>query len=661
MWATQFSLRLLFEWVWDGTVVRIVQADTADSVDGVDPLSLLPKELPSVENVSLSVFRLANDNDFSRYRKLSNARLYGDLGYTMPTFYVLDNPIMLRAIASGEIPSELLDDLDRLTTRPLIIRTDGVNVPFEKREMLPRSEGLRSRSDATDWLLTRFKPEIDQSELADSGLCLIAHHFIPSIASAWARAEPSTRIVRIESLWGIPEGLYWYSHDTFEVDTQTVEWENPELSSRLKYTIEERLRYKGTFIAPDNNGQWIAHQTRSPFDWRKSIGNPDWLFEIAHTTRRIAEREGRSVSVMWFINNHPQATIHPILPWFHSESKYLERAKAAPRKKYANSSDYYIRKQEDWNEFQQKLASGARIERVVVEPRDAGLIRNHQFVCDLAALAKSKKLVIELYGGLLSHAYHILQREGALVECVDLFGADEDTIDYNKVVRDDVPAFIQSRGEYVEIVKLEGEALVAALRRKLVEEAFEVLDAKAGQELLGELADVQEVLVALCNALRTPITEVEEIRANKKRRRGGFDKGLMLIKTTTPHSIQRRNAALDMSSLDMTGFPERVITAESDIPIKAPYRRPDLRQVDQLPEKLITFETEIDKIGNKMDDVVETLEFALASENSRKQNLSLTIALGRKTCILRVTARLRVKTKRDARNPQLEFDFGGSD
>ena len=115
------------------------------------------------------------------------------------------------------------------------------------------------------WLLNDFKSKIEQSRLNDERLCLLAHHFVPSVASAWAGAKPGNRIVRIESLWGIPEGLYWHSHDTFEVDTLDVNISD-EVNKKPPYKIQDRLRYKGTFIAPDVEGNWIPQQTMQPFD-----------------------------------------------------------------------------------------------------------------------------------------------------------------------------------------------------------------------------------------------------------------------------------------------------------------------------------------------------------------------------------------------------------
>ncbi|MFA6100508.1 MAG: nucleoside triphosphate pyrophosphohydrolase [Patescibacteria group bacterium] len=648
IWASELHSRIHFEWVWDGKTVWIVQADTAEQATGIDPSSLLQTQIQCVELAYLKAFRVANRQDYERYGKLRNVKLYEELGYNMPIFYIIDNKAVVGDVLSGQIPSRLESDLIELTRRSLIIRTEGTRIPEGKREMLPRSEELRSYAEVRDWLLNSFTNQIKHSGLENGDLCLIAHHFIPSVASAWARAEPGNRIVRIESLWGIPEGLYWYSHDTFEVDTKTVDVDFGPLATPLKYKYFKRLRFKSTFIAPDENGKWLPNKTMPPFDWRKSISKENWLFEIARTTRQVAEREKYAVSLMWFIDNHPQATKHAILPWLHSKSELTGSPKAAPRQKRKSASDFSIKSVADWQRLKDYPDSEKHIERVVVEPVDPELIRNHQFAEDLAGLAASKKFVVELSGGILSHAYYILQRQGAQVECIDLFGADEDIVEYNKVVRDKIPVIIEERGEYVKTKKLEGNALVLALRQKLIEEAFEVLDVKSGQEMIGELADVQEVVRALCHVLRVSTDEIETEREQKVKRRGGFDKGLMLVKTATPHSIQKLSVTPDSSTMLLKQEPsEPVISDVADLPTKLLYHRPDLRQISQDIEKMFTFEIEVNKIGK----IKQTLDFSIPLDDQRHQSFTLTVELTRIRSSVRGVVRLRPQPL------QLEMEF----
>jgi len=637
-WATAFNVRIHFEWVWDGSAIWLVQADSAEEEVGVDPTSLRPDDVAEISAMELSVFKVAGAQHFETFSKLGNARLYSELGYCMPQFYILEDQKILKNVLQGRIPSVLDSDLSRLTKRPLIIRTDGSGIPFDQREMLPRSDELRSAGAAKEWLITTFKACVEESGLLSASLCLIGHHFLPSIASAWAGAEPGKRMVRIESLWGLPEGLYWYSHDTFEVDVQTGVH---ELSIIKKYPIFKRLRYKGTFIAPDSAGRWVPMHTGAPYDWRPSIKRKNWIFEIASTTRRIADREGHPVVVMWFIDNDIRVTRHKVLPWFHSKWQPEGLPKAAPRKKLAIARNHVISDCTNWEELKELVLRGIHVERIIVKPTDPELIRNPKFAEELGTFASAYKIVVELAGGILSHAFYVLQRAGAQVECTDLVGAEEDVVEYNKVVRDKIPAIIEGRNEKVEIIQLSGDALVAALRQKLVEEAYEVLDAKAGNELITELADVQEVISAIARAIQSSPSQVNLERKEKSKRRGGFDRGFMLRKTATPHSLSSQATLSEEQSGSSQPYLElkTKIVDPAEIPTNAPYRRPDLRSVNQQIEKLFAFETELNKIGNAK---VSTT-FELPFDNGDTRSFTLSIEFARIGATMRGNVRLRLQ------------------
>ncbi len=652
MWAMNSTTRLLFEWVWDGSAVRIVQVDNADAVGGVVPRMLLPNSVDQVSPETLSVFTRAGDSQYEMYGKLRNAKIYRGLGYDMPDFYILDEHA-IQSILAGKISDALDEDLKKLTQRPLILRTDGLELPDEKREMLPRSEELRSPEAAKSWLFESFVPKIREAGIENYHLCLIAHHFIPSVSSAWARAEPGGRWVRIESLWGIPEGLYWYSHDTFEVDISGADLVGSK-AAKIRYRHRERLRYKGTFIAPNDSGEWVHHHPSAPHDWGRSITNIEWLSEIAHTTRRISETVATPVSVMWFVDNHPEATIHRVLPWYHGSCPLDEAPKAAPQNKIKSAQDFQIERMEDWDKFKLAVKAGRRIERVIVQPLDSELIRSQQFAEELAGLAAQNNVVVVLAGGILSHAYHALKRNGAQVECVDLFGAEEEIVEYNKVVRDRIPSKIEEGGERVEIVQLTGEALITALRRKLVEEALEALDAKPGEDLVGELADVEEVLRALSTALGVTREHLDKERKSKNKRRGGFEQGYMLIKTATPHSLQKRTGN---ASFMLTALPtSQTISTSSALPTKPLYRRPDLRNVDRQAEKLFTFETELNQIGS-----VSASAMFKMPVGEDVHDFTLTLDVKRNRSLIRGIVKLRPGTKNSASpgpeiQPMLPFD-----
>jgi hypothetical protein len=86
IWAVQDKRRFLFEWVWDGKAIYLVQMDVASSEGGERPKDLLPAKVSQPFLPPLTVFASALPEHKSKFRKLSNASLYERLGYEMPPF-----------------------------------------------------------------------------------------------------------------------------------------------------------------------------------------------------------------------------------------------------------------------------------------------------------------------------------------------------------------------------------------------------------------------------------------------------------------------------------------------------------------------------------------------------------------------------------------------
>jgi predicted house-cleaning noncanonical NTP pyrophosphatase (MazG superfamily) len=96
----------------------------------------------------------------------------------------------------------------------------------------------------------------------------------------------------------------------------------------------------------------------------------------------------------------------------------------------------------------------------------------------------------------------------------------------NKLIRDGIPAICQADGITLELQTLAGDQLNAALKDKLVEEAREAQTAPTPDKTREELADLLEVIHALCQQLGISLTDIENIRQAKRRKRGGFDGGI---------------------------------------------------------------------------------------------------------------------------------------
>ncbi|HLS23197.1 MAG TPA: nucleoside triphosphate pyrophosphohydrolase [Pseudogracilibacillus sp.] len=100
---------------------------------------------------------------------------------------------------------------------------------------------------------------------------------------------------------------------------------------------------------------------------------------------------------------------------------------------------------------------------------------------------------------------------------------------YNKLVRDKIPQIIEASGKQFTTKILSDEAYKKEARKKLQEELDEYNDAKSDEDALEELADILELIYALAKVHGTTIDEIEQIRAEKAEKRGGFEDKIFLL------------------------------------------------------------------------------------------------------------------------------------
>ena len=100
------------------------------------------------------------------------------------------------------------------------------------------------------------------------------------------------------------------------------------------------------------------------------------------------------------------------------------------------------------------------------------------------------------------------------------------TVTHNKLVRDKIPEIISSAGKQAVTRILSDEEYLAELDRKLNEECTEYQSDKS----IEEMADVLEVLYAIAEARGYSIEELEQVRAAKADKRGGFTERIFLEK-----------------------------------------------------------------------------------------------------------------------------------
>ena len=99
---------------------------------------------------------------------------------------------------------------------------------------------------------------------------------------------------------------------------------------------------------------------------------------------------------------------------------------------------------------------------------------------------------------------------------------------YNKLVRDKIPEIITASGKTCEIEILSDEAYLQMLDKKLDEELAEYHK----DQNIEELADLLEVLYAVTKARGYSLEELYQVRDEKQKSRGGFDRKILLKSVT---------------------------------------------------------------------------------------------------------------------------------
>ncbi len=95
---------------------------------------------------------------------------------------------------------------------------------------------------------------------------------------------------------------------------------------------------------------------------------------------------------------------------------------------------------------------------------------------------------------------------------------------FHKLVRDRIPEIIKQHGEIPIIHIADEQEYHEKLREKLREEIEEFLVNEDAEEL----ADVLEVLHALCELKHLDMQQIEAIRIEKREKRGGFAQKIIL-------------------------------------------------------------------------------------------------------------------------------------
>ena len=79
----------------------------------------------------------------------------------------------------------------------------------------------------------------------------------------------------------------------------------------------------------------------------------------------------------------------------------------------------------------------------------------------------------------------------------------------------------------------------------MVEEAYEVMDAADQDSIVGELADVAEIIEAILSKIGVSRSDLRKRQNQKKGKTGGFKEGLVLLETRNPYPTKKGEGAGD--------------------------------------------------------------------------------------------------------------------
>ena len=97
-----------------------------------------------------------------------------------------------------------------------------------------------------------------------------------------------------------------------------------------------------------------------------------------------------------------------------------------------------------------------------------------------------------------------------------------------KLVRDNIPDIIRKNNQIPITRILNDKEYEEAVNQKIIEEATEIIEAKTRDDILTELADSKEILLAKAALYNITDNDIEEERVKRASERGAFIKRVFL-------------------------------------------------------------------------------------------------------------------------------------
>ena len=526
--ATASNLRIHYEWIWCGdNRIWIVQADREKEIESENP-EIIPSnyvdfsQISNMHSKQFDVLIDINSMDNLRWTKARNIMEFKAAKLPTPSIWILEDKDEIRKLMNGEISDRLNSDINRFVQYPTVIRTDkNPEICLHDRQLSPRTHTMTEPCSAIEWLKDTSRC-FSECNLDPDDVCFLFHHYIHSTSSAYCYASPQNHRVWIDAIWGLPDGLLYHAHDSFDVDISSEK------------IICKKLRYKEYYMRSDSeNGNWKFGILGRPWDWKQSIGKSD-IIDIAKKTKQLSDHLKSPIRMMWFVGLPKSPNLPRNLPWYYEEGEIPNNIDSAPKGFRLSTQHTVIRSYDDIEKLKNKPKEQQTLP-ILLYP-DLNLLRNPrdtQFIEKVAELATSPNIPVAFQGSTLQHVYYQLKDAGVRVLCVDpvVDSRKEQRSFDGKLVRDRIPEDIKKKGEEVHVEIISGKELAEKIEQKIIEEAYEIYWSGSREELIDELADVFEVLDRLMSERDIDLSSVEKRRIQKREERGGFEKGIVLNHT----------------------------------------------------------------------------------------------------------------------------------
>ena len=501
------------EWCVSGNQMHLVQWDQEEPTSpGINPhqrAAIWSGNSDSTPTVSASDrFKLHRIQDDPPWQKLKNIRdFWVDADPPRHHMYVVSGDSVVEALSSDFDRRRLIAEIDKLTGGRAVLRTDCKD-PTVPRFNLPRTNTV-SGEKASVWLKDTITSMLARGVLA-ADVAFIMHRYIPARAAAWSYFAPGDQFVTVDCLWGLPDGLQFLAHDSYQVDALNGD------------ILSAETRYKRHFLQEQEDGEWSYVQVAREYG-RDRVLSKEALEHIAQQSVKISDKIKDQAQIMWFCDIPAEMGLGEQLPWFRSKD-YMEHSQA----KRPAIPSYKISNLKELDLFNK--TAGRFI--LLLSP-EVDLVRDDDAFLDrVIEVALGRDLPVQLDGSTLGHAYYKMKAAGIMVlSSQPKYRRSRRKTVYNKVVRDAIPANIALKGEKVSFGRLSKDDSVKALIGKLFEEGIELGNAKTSSSSLEELADVLEVVRGICSISGVEWKELVNVADKKRENRGGFERQTVLIHT----------------------------------------------------------------------------------------------------------------------------------